>query len=159
MARRARGCAPRPAPSTRTSSTSRASWPGGNDDGSLFAILAHLAGSETRWLQRWLGEERARMPGVHDYGDLESLAGAWAGIEQRRAAWLGDLQPADLERIVWYVSVTRAVREQFPLWQTLLHVSNHITHHRSEACTALTALGAAPSSVDLLDFLRDAVAT
>ncbi len=77
------------------------------------------------------------MPGVHDYGDLESLAGAWAGIEQRRAAWLGDLQPA--ERIVWYVSVTRAVREQFPLWQTLLHVSNHITHHRSQACTALRA--------------------
>jgi uncharacterized damage-inducible protein DinB len=36
----------------------------------------------------------------------------------------------------------------------MLHVTNHTTHHRSDVCTALSGLGPAPESVDLIDYLR-----
>jgi uncharacterized damage-inducible protein DinB len=52
------------------------------------------------------------------------------------------------------VSVTRHVEERFPLWQTMLHITNHTTHHRADVSTALSNLGRAPESVDLIDYLR-----
>jgi uncharacterized damage-inducible protein DinB len=36
----------------------------------------------------------------------------------------------------------------------MFHITNHTTHHRADASTALTALGRAPDSVDLIDYLR-----
>jgi uncharacterized damage-inducible protein DinB len=75
-------------------------------------------------------------------------------ITDTRAQFLDALEPGDLTQPVTYRSVTRDAIERFPLWQTLLHAANHTTHHRSEACIALTALGHPPASVDLIDYMR-----
>ena len=38
------------------------------------------------------------------------------------------------------------------LWQTMVHVVNHGTQHRSEAAVLLTIMGRSPGDLDLIDF-------
>jgi uncharacterized damage-inducible protein DinB len=128
--------------------------PGGNEDGSLHATLAHILGAEVIWFERWQGRVDARLPGSSDYPRLDALEEAWSKLEITRRRWLAELSESALNRKVKYMSVTRGVIEQFPLWQTRLHLSNHSTHHRGEAAAALSGLRCPPESVDLVDFMR-----
>jgi uncharacterized damage-inducible protein DinB len=123
--------------------------PGGNADGSLHATLAHIAATQAHWLARFRGEAEHRL--APDYPDLPAIAVSW---EQADAAILDLLASTDPNRLVRYYRAATSAYEQQPLWQLLLHVSNHTTHHRAEACAALTALGAPPASTDLIDYLR-----
>jgi uncharacterized damage-inducible protein DinB len=45
-----------------------------------------------------------------------------------------------------------AAFDEFRLWQTMLHVTNHGTQHRSEAAALLTQAGHSPGDLDLIDF-------
>jgi uncharacterized damage-inducible protein DinB len=127
---------------------------GGNEDGSVHAVLAHILGAEVIWLRRWQGDALARLPGSSDYPSLEVLEQAWSDLERSRQKWLEELLESDLVREIEFLSVTRGVMERFPLHRTLLHVSNHSTHHRGEVSAALSALGSPPESVDLIDYMR-----
>jgi uncharacterized damage-inducible protein DinB len=129
--------------------------PGGNADGSLHATLAHIAATQTHWLARFQGDAEHRLD--TDYVDLRSIGQAWRESDQGildLVASDGSELHLDLERPVRYYRATTGGYEQHPLWQLLLHVSNHTTHHRAEACAALTALGVPPESTDLVEFLR-----
>lgn len=128
--------------------------PGANEDGSLWAALAHILGAEDIWYRRWRGEAISRIPGAADYPTLGVIAEEWAGLGKRRRDWLARVEPADLDRPLTYRSVAAGVLQSFPLWQTILHVSNHTTHHRGEVAAALSGLGAPPESVDLIDYMR-----
>lgn len=127
---------------------------GGLGTGSIHEMLAHIVGAEEIWLRRWQDEERAPLPTGSDFADLNAIIERWGDVERGRFALLDTIGDGDLDREVRYVSVTRHVEEQFPLWQTMLHITNHTTHHRADVCTALSALGHAPKSVDLIDYLR-----
>lgn len=128
--------------------------PGGNEDGSLHATLAHLLGAEVIWLERWLGNAHAPLPGASDYPSPEALESNWGDLTARRRSWLLNLQEDHLAHPVEYMSIAFGVMERFPLWQTLLQVSNHSAHHRGEAAAALTGFGRPPPSVDLTDYMR-----
>jgi uncharacterized damage-inducible protein DinB len=123
--------------------------PGGNEDGSLHATLAHIAATQTHWLARFQGEAEHDLTAA--YPDVPAIAQAW---EQSDVAIQKLLATDDLTRLVRYYRASTRAYEQQPLWELLQHVSNHTTHHRAEACAALTALGAPPASVDFIDFLR-----
>jgi uncharacterized damage-inducible protein DinB len=127
---------------------------GGLGTGSLHDMLAHIVGAEEVWLRRWQGEERAPLPAGGDFADLGAIAERWEETERGRFEYLDGLTDHDLDRDVRYVSVTRHVEERFPLWQTMLHITNHTTHHRADVCTALSRIGRAPESVDVIDYLR-----
>jgi uncharacterized damage-inducible protein DinB len=123
--------------------------PGGNEDGSLHATLAHIAATQAHWLARFQGDAEHRLTG--QFADLRAIAQVW---EQADADLASLVATADLAQPIRYFrAATRSYDEQ-PLWQLLLHLSNHTTHHRAEACAALTALGSPPQSVDFIDFLR-----
>jgi uncharacterized damage-inducible protein DinB len=117
-------------------------------------MLAHIVGAEEIWLRRWQGEERVPLPAGGDFADLGAIAERWEEVERGRIEYLDGLADDKLDSDVRYVSVTRHVEERFPLWQTMLHITNHTTHHRADVCTALSCLGRAPESVDLIDYLR-----
>jgi uncharacterized damage-inducible protein DinB len=127
---------------------------GGLGTGSIHDILAHIVGAEELWLRRWQGEPRAPLPAGSDFSDMAEVAIRWRTVERGRSELLEGLSEPDLDREVEYLSVTWGVEEHFPLWETMLHLVNHTTHHRADACTALTALGCPPASVDLIDYLR-----
>jgi uncharacterized damage-inducible protein DinB len=94
------------------------------------------------------------LPAGGDFADLGAIIERWEDFERGRSGYLDSLSDEDLGRGVRYVSVTRHVEKSFPLWQTMLHIANHTTHHRADVCTALSGLGRAPKSVDLIDYLR-----
>ncbi len=132
-------------------------WPkavaGGQGDGSLFDTLAHIVGSEEVWLTRWQGDPAAQIRGGPDFSHLHQLKSTWIDLQARRSDWLATLAEDELAGDLYFVRSSR--EEQYlPLWQTLLHVANHTTHHRAEACVALTSHGAPPASVDLIDYIR-----
>jgi uncharacterized damage-inducible protein DinB len=125
--------------------------PGGSEDGSLHATLAHVAATEAHWLARWQGDAQHQIGRGAAFSDLRAIARTW---EQADAGITALLAQDDLDRVVrYYRDATRAFDEQ-PLWQLALHVSNHTAHHRAEACAALTALGAPPESTDFIDYVR-----
>lgn len=128
---------------------------GGNGDGSVHTALCHVLGAELTWFARWQGDVHHSLWRASEHADVEALDAAWTTLEAERRSWLERLGEADLSRPVRYMSARLHVIEQFPLWETLLHVCNHTAHHRGEVSSALTALGAPPESLDLIDYMRD----
>ena len=126
--------------------------PGGNEDGSLHATLSHLAAAEAHWLARWQGDAENQLRGGAGFANLDAIARVWQAADDGMLALLE--QSPDLARPVRYFRHSIGAFDEQPLWQQLLHVSNHTTHHRAEACAALTALGSAPASVDFIDYVR-----
>lgn len=41
------------------------------------------------------------------------------------------------------------------VWETMVHLINHGTQHRSEAAALLTAMGQSPGDIDLVVFLNE----
>jgi uncharacterized damage-inducible protein DinB len=125
---------------------------GGLGSGSAFAVLAHIAGAEWLWLERWNGTSPREMP---VFQGLDDLSRRWSDVASERRAFLGDLDEQARGDDLIYRRMADSVEESLPLWQTLLHCANHTTLHREDACTALTRLGAPPASVDMIDFMRE----
>ena len=126
---------------------------GGHGDGSLFETLAHITGAQETWLSRWEGNQRAALRGGADFQDFAAIQRSWLAVEKRLAAFLRLVSQAHLDGTLHYFT-TAGVSQALPLGQIALHVANHATHHRAEAAVALTALGAPPVGLDLLDFMR-----
>lgn len=127
--------------------------PGGQGDGSLHETLAHIEAAERHWLRRWEGDALSEMKHGADYRDLAAIVDEWRVTNGRRLTWLQSLPPGGLESELRFFR-SDGVEDVQPLWQTILHVSNHTTHHRAEAFVALTAAGAEPGSPDMLAFMR-----
>ena len=127
---------------------------GGLATGSIHDMLAHIVGAEEIWQRRWEGNAEATLPSGSDIRDLDDVSSRWQAVERDRDRFLGESSDVSLEESVHYVSVTRHIKESFPLWMTMLHLSNHTTHHRADVLTALTAFGQPPESFDLIDYLR-----
>ncbi|HZP58520.1 MAG TPA: DinB family protein [Dehalococcoidia bacterium] len=112
---------------------------------SILDALAHLAGAQMIWLERFRGargewppspgvaELRARFDASHD--DLRAFAGT--------------LTDADWDRVIEYRS-TKGDPYSRPLGLLVTHLVNHGTQHRSEVALALTALGHSPGELDYL---------
>jgi uncharacterized damage-inducible protein DinB len=63
--------------------------------------------------------------------------------------FLGALTSDQLAKTVAYTN-TMGERYAYPVWQMMVHLVNHGTHHRSELAEMLTQLGSPPPSLDLL---------
>ncbi|MCH8009677.1 MAG: hypothetical protein IIC91_12530 [Chloroflexi bacterium] len=57
----------------------------------------------------------------------------------------------DLAGVLSYTD-TRGNAYDRPLWQPLVHLVNHGTHHRAECAMLLTSLGLAPRQLDYIFF-------
>ncbi|HEX6029844.1 MAG TPA: DinB family protein [Tepidiformaceae bacterium] len=127
--------------------------PGGQGDGSIWDTLGHIAGAEEHWTNRWLGNPSSELKGGSSYADLRTMIDDWWTNNQRLRGWLTRLRDDELAGQLHYYRTNGEARQNV-LWHTLLHVANHSTHHRAEACTALTAAGSAPHGVDMIDWIR-----
>lgn len=121
-------------------------------DHSVLGTLVHLFKSNRLWLGRFQGEPR---PGSDDenVGDLASLKTEWAGLYSRWTEWLASLdEDAPAAEVSYHDLRGRPWRQ--PLWQLLLHVVNHDTHHRGQVSGFIRALGHTPPPLDLVAYYR-----
>ena len=71
----------------------------------------------------------------------------WAEFlkSQPNEAFLEKISYKDLKGNPW----------ETPLWQIVLHVVNHASHHRGQVSAMLRAMGHTPPGVDLIFYYRE----
>jgi uncharacterized damage-inducible protein DinB len=124
----------------------------GTADKSVAGTLVHLFRSERIWLQRLRGEEQTyRVPGDEGWG---ALSREWPALQEKWREWASVLSEEDLRRTIRYADLKGVARAN-PVWQVVLHVVNHSTHHRGQVAGFLRALGTVPPSLDFIAFMRE----
>jgi uncharacterized damage-inducible protein DinB len=118
--------------------------------------LVHLFAAHRVHLDWWSGtlsgeESWARRFAPGDYPDLEAVRAFRGELQRDTDSFLETLaRDADLERVLTRTAGEPSVEVRRPLWESMLHVANHSTQHRSEVALMLTALGHSPGDLDLL---------
>jgi uncharacterized damage-inducible protein DinB len=108
-------------------------------------ILLHIFMAEQIWL--------ARLEGNFEPRHLEppaALETAWPELHRR---WQSHAAQTDWSRIVAYKTLA-GVESSSPVWQIVLHVSNHGSYHRGQVAAMLRAENFTPPSTDLIAWYR-----
>ncbi|HEX8172488.1 MAG TPA: DinB family protein [Thermoanaerobaculia bacterium] len=120
---------------------------------SVRETIAHVAGSEWLWLQRWKGESPTEPPPWLDAPSLDALAAELRANAREREQWLGALSDHALDVVLHYRSL-KGDPFAMPLRDTLVHCANHSTYHRGQLVTMLRQVGATPPGTDYTLFVR-----
>lgn len=119
----------------------------------LQAVLAHVAGGEWVWLQRWTGASPATFPAWTDAPSPTDLRSVLDGIECERRLWLEGLTDGDVAAPRPYTLFDGTTSAE-PLGVQMHHVVNHSTYHRGQAAAMLRRHGSAPPPTDLIAWAR-----
>jgi uncharacterized damage-inducible protein DinB len=116
--------------------------------GSILDTLRHLIGSDAWDLFVATGDRACLI----DEGDMH-LPELRAAMESHGPAWSRLLaQDLDPDALLNEVDENDGYERNIAMGIQLAQVLHHGTDHRSQVCTALTALGVEPPSIDALDF-------
>jgi uncharacterized damage-inducible protein DinB len=121
-------------------------------DKTVLDTLVHVYAADRIWLTRVLGEQRTTFVDPEDR-DLTVLQSDWPALQQRWKLWLRDFTEADAGRNISYKD-TRGNPYTQPVWQIVLHLVNHGTHHRGQVSGFLRAMGHTPPALDLVAYYR-----
>jgi uncharacterized damage-inducible protein DinB len=121
-------------------------------DKNVVGTLAHAFAADRIWLARVKGDAPTAFISPDDCR-LDSLAKEWPALQQRWRQWTDPLSDQDVLRSIAYKDI-KGNPYQNPLWQILLHVVNHATHHRGQVSGFLRAMGHTPPPLDLIAYYR-----
>ena len=119
---------------------------------SIHASLRHLLSAENTWAGRWQGLP-PMPPGVDEQTDVPTLRQRFKESQERIAAFIDGLSDERLNADLTYTN-RDGNTHRLPLWQVMLQVINHGTHHRSEVCEMLTHVGTPPPPTDLIVYYQ-----
>ncbi len=121
-------------------------------DKNVLDTLVHVFAADRIWLGRVQGNPPDKFITDEDR-DLQRLQQEWPALMQRWKMWAGPLTDEDVSRNIAYRTLDGKPFEQ-PIWQILLHVVNHGSHHRGQVSGFLRAMGYPPPPLDLIAFYR-----
>lgn len=124
-----------------------------NGYASLRATLVHTMHANWIWRSRWQGVSPQTVLDERDYPTLAAIRERWQHEEQQTRAFLATLTEEKLAADLTYLNL-KGVTFTLPLWQTMVHLANHGTQHRSEVAFMLTALDRSPGDLDMSLFLN-----
>jgi uncharacterized damage-inducible protein DinB len=121
---------------------------------SILGTLAHMAGAEWIWLERWhgvspVGPEAWAQWKTEQCGNLQQLRAKWQPLLNKRHAYLERLKEPDLPKQLSFKRLNGDLHA-LPLVQQLQHVVNHATLHRGQVVGMIRQLGVTPPATDLL---------
>jgi uncharacterized damage-inducible protein DinB len=119
-------------------------------DKTVLDTLVHIYAADRIWLSRVLVEPRATFIDPEDR-DLTLLQTEWPALHQRWKLWLRDFKDDDVLRVIDFKN-TKGHSYAMPVWQILLHVVNHGTHHRGQVSGFLRAMDRMPPPLDLMAY-------
>ena len=120
---------------------------------SVIGTLTHVFGADRVWLARLTGGPQEWPP---DY-DLAGLTADWNALYARWQAWAAGLDEASISERLAYRDL-KGNAWTSPVWQIVLHVVNHGTHHRGQVAGFLRAMGKTPPVLDLIAYYRQSQA-
>jgi uncharacterized damage-inducible protein DinB len=123
--------------------------PLGGSFASLRDTLAHIAGAEWIWCERWNGRSPRALPRGDQFPDLRTLAEYWRGVECDVRRFVAGLTETQLSQPLTYTNLAGA-QWTYPLGEAMFHLVNHGTYHRGQVTTLLRQLGAQPPALDYL---------
>lgn len=115
---------------------------------SLRGTLVHLLNTEYGWRAALQDLPDSEVFEETDFPDAAALKARW---QEEHSAWLAYIAGLDDEALneVWRTEEN----SQRKRWQTIMHVINDGTHHRSEAAAMLTGYGQSPGELDFEGYL------
>jgi uncharacterized damage-inducible protein DinB len=125
-------------------------------DRNVLDTLVHVFAADRLWLSRLQGSPH---PGFITDADrhFSVLQNDWPAVHERWIEWAAGLTDESAQGSIAYTDMKGNHWSQ-PLWQLVLHVVNHGTHHRGQAAGFMRALGHTPPPLDLVYFYRELVA-
>jgi uncharacterized damage-inducible protein DinB len=127
----------------------------GTADKSVLGTLVHVFAADRVWLTRLQREPKAAFITDADYS-LAVLQNDWPALHARWKAWAAGLTEAETRADVSYTDMRGNPWRQ-PMWQLILHVVNHGTHHRGQVSGFLRTMGHTPPKLDLVNYYRDQI--
>ncbi|HZQ51469.1 MAG TPA: DinB family protein [Bryobacteraceae bacterium] len=122
---------------------------------SIYDTLVHLYQADSIWLDRLHQQPTGALEKYAVPGCMYEFRDAWTQVQDKMLAWAQELDEQGWQRTLSYR--TRAgVPYDSQVWQIILHVVNHGTHHRGQVTTMLRQLGIKPLNLDLIAFYRNA---
>jgi uncharacterized damage-inducible protein DinB len=118
-------------------------------DKSVLGTLVHTFAADRIWYARVTGAPITKFCDESDF-QLAVLQTEWPSLHQW---WIEHLDTADLSKVIAYTSLKGDPYES-PLWQILLHVINHGSHHRGMVAAMLRAMGHTPPQLDEIVYFR-----
>jgi len=125
-------------------------------DHSVLGTLVHVFAADRVWLARLSGGPIPAFVTDADY-QMSVLQNDWPDLHRRWQDWATALTDESVGTIVTYKDRAGNSFSE-PLWQPILHVVNHGTHHRGQVSGFLRALGHTPPPIDFLYFYREQAA-
>jgi uncharacterized damage-inducible protein DinB len=125
----------------------------GTSDKSVVGTLAHTFAADRIWMSRVKGRTPAKFITAEDR-DLTVLQRDWPAVLAEWTQWAAGLTDDSAPTVISYQD-TKGNSYSSPLWQIVLHVVNHGTHHRGQVSGFLRAMGKVPPPLDLIAFYRE----
>ncbi|MBZ5610949.1 MAG: DinB family protein [Acidobacteriia bacterium] len=126
-------------------------------DKNVLDTLVHTFAADRIWLRRIEGDPSNIFIDPEDR-DLARLRQAWPALHRQWRAWAARLTDQQaVAEISYRDRAANAYRQ--PLWQIVLHVVNHGTHHRGMVSGFIRAMGHTPPGLDLIAFYRTSAAS
>lgn len=117
-----------------------------------YALVRHMLDTEWSYRLYVRGEPGQKyLWEVEDIPDLPAIRRFWTAERDRMLDYVRSLSKVDLEQAIEFGAVHDEGSESSTVWQILLHVVNHSTHHRSELSRYLEDCGY-PVAEKHLDF-------
>jgi uncharacterized damage-inducible protein DinB len=107
-----------------------------------FDLARHMLDAEWSWRLFALGGPGQQyLWEVEDVPDLPALLRFLPAERDRMLTYVRSLSDSDLGRVVDFGTAQGGAPKHATVWQILLHIVNHSTHHRSELSRCLEAAG------------------
>jgi uncharacterized damage-inducible protein DinB len=121
-------------------------------DKSVVGTLAHIFAADRTWLARLRGIPQTVFITDEDR-NLTVLQTAWPALHQEWKDWAAALTDGQVQQDAAYHDLKGNPWKQ-PVWQIILHVVNHGTHHRGQVSGFIRTMGHKPPPLDLSAFYR-----
>jgi len=122
-------------------------------DHSVLGTLVHVYAADRVWLHRVRGTPRATFIDPEDHS-MDVLRTDWPQVHDGWRELLEAETDESIQRKVPYKDL-RGNTHETPLWQIILHVVNHGSHHRGQVSGMIRTMGHTPPVLDLIFYYRE----
>lgn len=125
----------------------------GTADRNFLGTLSHVYAADRIWLARVRGTPSPPLIVPESEKQLQVLEEQWPALMMEWKEWASALTEDSVGQTLAYRDL-KGNSWKSPVWQIVLHVVNHATHHRGQAAGFVRAMGHVPPALDLMAYYR-----